>query len=104
MSRTIRVRDEDADRVDTVCDLTGLSKAEASHYLFRVPHETDSQVEYYTQRALEQYLVALHPDVESRGDITEALLNETTIDSAETLINVSIQGAGGPDEAEAPEA
>jgi hypothetical protein len=38
MTETVRVRDEDYRRVQFIRDVTGLSSAEAVHYLFRSGH------------------------------------------------------------------
>jgi len=99
MSQTIRVRDEDAELIETVCSITGLNKPEAAHFLFRKPVTgNEDQLRYYAERALERYLVQFHPQVQDREDITDALRSEASLNNAEELLSVSVQGPGDPED------
>jgi hypothetical protein len=87
MSKTVRVRDEDADRIQVVRDLTGLSTAEAVHYLFRVRVTSDQDL-YEDVRANVARKASLHPEWDpDNPDKNQLLVNQVEFDSAETLLN-----------------
>ena len=87
MSKTVRVRDEDADRIQVVRDLTGLSTAEAVHYLFRSRVVGDKDL-YENVRANVVQKASLHPEWDpDNPDKNQLLVDQVEFDSAETLLN-----------------
>lgn len=107
MSKTIRVRDEDAERIETISQKTGLNKPESAHFLFCIgyrslePHGEDQQcldcLEQSIDTATERYIEAMYSGLD-REDIAQPMLNQTTFDSAEPLLVASIQGPYSADD------
>jgi len=89
MSQTIRVRDEDAKMIETICDETGLNRADAAHFLIRTEAGEDGQVRNVANRALEEYIGRLHPELGCEGDVTDEIRDGASLSSAEQLIAVS---------------
>jgi hypothetical protein len=104
MSKTIRVRDEDAERIETISQKTGLNKPESAHFLFCIGYrslEHDNQcldcLERSIDTAIERYIEAMYSDLD-REDIAQPMLSQTTFDSAEPLLVASIQGPYSADD------
>lgn len=85
MSKTIRVRDEDAHRIELISELTGLPNAEAAHYLFEPVSDLRTEM-YHARRALERYLIYSEPEIENRDDITDALLRQASLNNAGEML------------------
>lgn len=107
MSKTIRVRDEDAERIETISQKTGLNKPESAHYLFYVgyrmlePHGTDEQcldcLAQGIDRDMERYVEAMYSGLD-REDIAQPMLDQITFDSAEPLLIASLHGPHSADD------
>jgi hypothetical protein len=90
MSQTIRVRDEDAELIETVGSMTGLNKPETAHYLIRGLNAGDrDRMIHFTEEALDEYLARVYPDVQGPDDVTDTLREEASLNSAEELFRAS---------------
>lgn len=89
MSQTIRVRDEDAELIETICDVTGLNKPESAHFLIRTGAARDGHVQNIAQRAREHYVGRLYPELDCYADATESMRREASLSSAEQMMAVS---------------
>ena len=106
MSKTIRVRDEDAERIETISQKTGLNKPESAHFLFCVGYRelepgTDEQcldcLARSIDRDMERYVEAMYSDLD-RENITQPMLDQITFDSAEPLLVASVNGPYSADD------
>lgn len=89
MSQTIRLRDEDAELIETICDVTGLNKPEAAHFLIRTEAARDGSVYNVAQRAKEHYVGRLFPELDCYAESTESMRREASLSSAEQMMAVS---------------
>lgn len=100
MSKTIRVRDEDAERIETISQKTGLNKPESAHFLFCIGYrmlETNGSMEYSIDRDMKRYVEAMYSDLD-RENITQPMLDQITFDSAEPLLVASVNGPYSADD------
>lgn len=89
MSQTIRLRDEDAELIETICDVTGLNRPDAAHFLIRTEAAKDGHVHNVAQRAREHYVARLYPELDTVSEASKAMWNEASLASAEQLMAVS---------------
>ena len=89
MSQTIRVRDDDAELIETICHVTGLDRPEAAHFLIRTGAGEDGRVRNVAERGLERYITRLYPELDSDAEIDETMRDKASLRSAEQLMAVS---------------